>query len=363
MARPSIRNGHNQYETLSFQSTKDNSRIFKFLLQKSKMFHKATIPYLYIGFLLLVIGGCRHAHKDPIENSGDNNRGPTSADVDVSVSVQPNPLIEGESAQYTLTSSSGKLQLVSFPDIDGILWQDDSSSSVQYRNFIPTYSVAYSFKTTNAGDFRIPATQIQIDDRSVPVDPINFVVRRRPHAKSNEDPVLSDLIFLELMFNGHTESPERVSVGEEIVLNIKLSVDRRLQIYMNRFDSQRNFASPSNYFPTLNLENVIYKDYTKQNPHNGKFLFEDQTSEIRNDHRFDVFRYRASVSGVKTGVIMGTIEHTLPLVAANGEQPTLGEIESDDPLGILPSRQVVFHDIRVTVEPISVESTPENYRD
>ncbi len=293
--------------------------------------------------------------------------GSTLAADDVVITVEPNPIFVGETGQYTIVSTIGQASLVAYPEARGITWlKQGPSTSVQIHNFDRTDKLTYYFTVNQPGSYTIPAAQIRVGNKVMTATPITVTAKNRQYEDKGKTVSLDDLIFMRVTYNGLDQPPDTIYLGQEIALEIKLYVDQRLTIYTDNFNQANSFTSPNNYFPTVAIDNVVFRDYSAQNQHNNKFLYENARSEIIDSRRCQVFTYYTSISGVSVGDIKGKISHTVPIL--DQSQPTqrnrrdpFGDFFNDDffqRAGFGKRGKVFTHDVAVDIAPIAVKSTP-----
>ena len=288
---------------------------------------------------------------------------------DLRVSVTPNPVFVGETAQYQIVSTIGKPIVKSFPEVDGINWNTSAPyASVQIVNFNRTDALTYQFTITKPGDYIIPSVELEVGTNTHRLKPVKITAQQRQFRNNNQTLTLDDLIFLKVSYDGAVDPPKKVYLGQEIELLIKLYVDSRLNIYTDTFDQSRSFANPDNYFPTLSLDNVVYRDYSAKNKHNSKFLYEEIPSEIMDNRRFRVFTYKTNISGIEIGKIEGVIEHNIPIIDPNRQRQQARRgfddfFSFDDFFGssrLSRSNRVFTHRVQENVPEISVLSVPSD---
>ncbi|MEM4248637.1 MAG: BatD family protein, partial [Candidatus Nanoarchaeia archaeon] len=237
-----------------------------------------------------------------------------AANSDLFVEVEPLPALQGEAAVLKLTSSLGKPELLEFPSITGIKWLSKTpsvSTEVKIINFKRSdkYVCSYTFVPLNEGKIQIPPLKIQLNDRKIISDPIEFdvVARRvtvpgarnvprqsRAQGQSQQDSGTASLDELLFLRADILSSKKEVYVGEEVPLEIRLYVANGLR------------CKPS--WPVLNIENVVFKDFSSINPENGRFSGYRTVSETIGGRLYDVFVFRTAFRAVAAGEIRGTAE-------------------------------------------------------
>ncbi len=281
--------------------------------------------------------------------------------ADININITPNPIFAGEQGKYEIISTIGKPEMISFPNVAGMQWMKNSASSgIQIVNFDRKDTLSYPFVVAKPGVFTIPPTQIRVGNRIVKTNAVQLTVKKREFSDKGKKITLNEMIFLKVFYGEGTRQPEQLYLGQELNLKIKLYVDQRLQIYTDKFNQNNSFTNANNYFPNVKIENAIFRNYSKQNKHNNKFRYEQETSEIKNGLRFRVFTYYASISGVELGILKGVVEHTVPIIDPNQQ----GRRNARDPFGDFFSfsrRNKIFtHTARSVIDDIQIKSIPGN---
>ncbi|MFT5131402.1 MAG: hypothetical protein ACI8W8_005038, partial [Rhodothermales bacterium] len=163
--------------------------------------------------------------------------------------------------QYELSSSLGSPAFAAMPVVDGIRWLSDNPSRSQNVRIVNNrrtahFSSTYQFVATQPGQIRIPGPGVRLQNRQgvIQANEVTLKVQSADH-----------VIKLKLLFNGQPQPPKEVFLGQEIVLGIELLVNASIRVH-NGFTSNIN-----NLLPKLELENVVYKDYSKENQYTDKF--------------------------------------------------------------------------------------------
>ena len=283
--------------------------------------------------------------------------------ADVSVRVNPNPVFVGEVVKYEIKSTIGRPRLKSFPEIDGIRWTDNFPSTKRL-NVDKSDVSTYEFTISKPGIYIIPPTQVLVGNQVVETKSVRLTATERRHKKNTNSVKLDESIYLKVDYDDAVVPPEKLYLGQEITLTIKLYVDDRLKIYFDRFNDPRSFTNPDNYFPTLNLENVVYRDYSAQNQHNSKFLYTKSETEVIAGNRVKVFRYQTSISGVEVGTIEGTIQHTVPLIESHHRKQQSRDSFDDEFFSNprSPLDRIFPHQLEISISPIPVISIPTDGR-
>lgn len=226
--------------------------------------------------------------------------------------ISPNPLIVNEPAALILTSSAAVPRIVHLPQVDGISW-DQNPPSIQQRIQIigrkrtAAYTARYTFQADRAGIFIIPSMKVRVGRQVLSTSALRFKVVPAAVSSSTGSRVLT-----ELYWDGNPTPPKSVYQGQVLTGLFRVLVDSRLHLHARTFEQ--------NYFPKIDLENVVFRDYSGQDGSNGTFLFRRPGTMVRNGRRYQVFDYPFAISGISVGTISGEITHHIPLLRQRRRQ-------------------------------------------
>ena len=209
---------------------------------------------------------------------------------DIKVSVQPNPVIAGEPAQFVMTVGGGNIPTgqPAFPLMNNIQWLNGSSRQSYQINGSITSTVAYSFIATETGSYKIPAFKVNIAGSSKSTSPVSFKVIGAETVKTTAaDGVkrpLKDMLFAKAVILSEGRD---FYVGEEVPIEIRLYLMRGLN------------ANPTAW-PKFNVENIIFRNY-KNNQQDKRFAQPLQSSENINGRIFNVLKFRTAFRAIVAG--------------------------------------------------------------
>ncbi len=264
------------------------------------------------------------------------------------IGTQPNPVTVGQTAQLVITSTEEQGLIAQLPRTAGINWLNNgvpsTNTSIQIINGRRTgsFRTEYLFEATKEGEIILPDFTIVMGGKSFVTK--GYKIRAIPYDGS----ALSELINLAVTFNGESQLPARLVVGQLVELNIRLFIDERLQLVADNRHPD-SFTLVSNYFPRIDLENVVWRDY-EQNQHSRRFLFENERKVQLGNKSFRLFEYTAAFYPLKSGKLEGAILHAVPYLV-NGQGDTI--------LGFFRGHQQVRkHPLRIPIGPVDVQAQP-----
>lgn len=243
---------------------------------------------------------------------------------DLSLEVTPQPVIVGEPAQLRLISNQSYPQIQELPELPGIIWISGISHSMETSiiNFKRTtkYVTIYPFRIRQEGKIQIPAMKVFLNRKKVLTDSLEINAFTRKFAINNGNkngkPVeLEDILFMRtFLLSDRTE----FYVGEEIPFEIRVYSISGLGVEY--------------HWPEINIENVIFRDYSSVNPENGRFASSYQNTEKINGQTFNIIVFRTAFRAISPGTLSGTIsENCIIQVPREGARRPRSLFSMDDP--------------------------------
>lgn len=217
---------------------------------------------------------------------------------DLSLEIIPQPVIVGEPAQLRLISSQSYPQIQELPELPGIIWISGISHSMETSiiNFKRTskYVTIYSFRVRQEGKIQIPAMKVSLNNKKFLTDPLEINAFARKFAVNNgkkgEKANLEELLFMRVSpLSDRTE----FYVGEEIPLEIRVYSVSGLGV--------------DYHWPEIDIDNVIFRDYSSVNPKNSRFASSYQSTENINGQTFNVIVFRTAFRAISPRAVSGTI--------------------------------------------------------
>jgi len=219
---------------------------------------------------------------------------PCLAASDLMVSVVPQPLVAGEPAQLSLSSSKGYPVIQQLPQVEGIVWENGIQKRLETRiiNFKREESAKtiYTFRPEKEGKITIPPIKITLADKKVLSDPLELNVISRRYEAGDGDGGTSKAVELKDMLFEKIDvlsDKKEFYVGEEIPLEIKIYAIQGLNVDLS--------------WPLVDAENAVFKDFGKENRENDKFSPYTQSTSRINGQIFNVFSFRTALRPIAHG--------------------------------------------------------------
>ncbi|MFW6414114.1 MAG: tetratricopeptide repeat protein, partial [Verrucomicrobiota bacterium] len=159
-----------------------------------------------------------------------------------------------------------------------------------------------------------------------------------------------DRIYAEAEFTSLTNG--EAYIGQSIPLQIKVYAARELKL-----------ATLS--YPRIDLDNIIFKDYSRTNPENHRFKEPDITFQTIDDKQFMVITFNTSVTPLSAGRLEGTGRLKAEWVTVESDDGDLRNREPEDGQQSFltdffsrPSRRVE-RDISLKLSPLRIKRLPE----
>jgi len=228
----------------------------------------------------------------------------TFAAGEVEVSINPQPLMLGETAQLQVRSSEDYPKILELPKIDGISWGSDVSRSMQSTIInmkkSSSYISIYEITPQKEGDLEIPALKIQYGKKKTVTDPVKTKVIARKYSVTSTDNKsstkkelgLDDLLYLKFSF---FSDRKKFYVGEEILFEIKVYGARELPFKVTSW-------------PDVRIENAAFRDFSAVNPENPHFLPCQTSTEKVNGQIFNVYAFRSALRPIAPGKLSGKMD-------------------------------------------------------
>lgn len=224
---------------------------------------------------------------------------------EVEVSVQPNPVLVGETAMLTLTYSQNvSLESVAFPTVNGITWhQNTQSNNMQIINGNVKVSRSFGLSVNAPGNYNLPEIQLNASgNRTLKSRPFSFTAKKRDFGLKKADGSSADI--RELIFIRTEFQTGRIHgyVGESIPVTLKYYYRSDLPVNVNEYPQ---FA-----------ENNVFAVTRITDPQTGQvrdFDLTGKTQEIIDHQAFNVLIFSGTIRPLQPGTLEGTINGTLNL--------------------------------------------------
>lgn len=275
---------------------------------------------------------------------------------DLKVSLSPESPGVGETVELALSSGTGYPEITQLPQVEGITWMRGERKSMQSRIINTkkevTAHTVYSFKVSKEGKITIPPIKVQLADKKVVTEPLEMQVTANRFAVSDNKGNSKNVELKDMLFCKAALLTDRKDfyVGEEIPIEIRLY---KVQGVNAVFD-----------YPVIEAENVIFKDYGKENRENNKFAPPRRLAERLSGQAFEVYCFRADLKPISQGKININVKEdcVIRIPAKGNEQRRQSSIFDDDFFESFTGRanyKEIAHPVAAEIKDIEVKSLPE----
>ncbi len=176
-----------------------------------------------------------------------------NSNADIQLSLQPTPIVVGEPATLTISSTAGKAHINNFPAVKNLEWLQNNTSysrQVMTINGKRSEKTVYQFTVSKPGVITLPSMEIITDDGKIYTQGKKIRVIKGPLAD------LEKRLFIKADYN--LKNNKKIYIGEEIPLKIIL------------YKADNLSAVPLEY-PKIKINNVVFDDFSKLNRENDRF--------------------------------------------------------------------------------------------
>lgn len=234
------------------------------------------------------------------------------SNADVSLSIQPSPVVAGETANIVINSTEGKAVISKLPEIPGVKWVD--TTSVSYKNIMiingTRYEItSYPFVVNKPGIIKLPSLDITVNKQTLKTASKNIIVTSGP---------LTDLEKYLLVKSEYSGLKEKVYVGEDLKLKINLYTAESLS------------ASPVEY-PHIKLNNVVYNDFSAYNRENNRFAqypYDSLQHFILNGISYTKTTFFTSFRPLSPGMLHGSASVMCEIILPDTQKHSLSNVGS-----------------------------------
>ena len=187
------------------------------------------------------------------------------AENDLHVSISSKRPMVGEVVTLSVTSSK-EPRLVDMPKIKKATWLPNyTGSSTSIVNGKASYTRTYAFRVEEKGTINIPELKIDLDGTTRKVNALTIQAvsagDQKIESDEGEDVALKDIIFGKAeILNLNKE----FYVGEEISMEISLLNWRQVSVQLTSY-------------PQIKLEDIVFRDFSKQNRQNPRFILKRES--------------------------------------------------------------------------------------
>lgn len=212
----------------------------------------------------------------------------------VQVRIIPETPVVGEPAELRLISNVGVVEVKELPIVPGLAWESHqprqiTQTSVTRRQAI--FSTVFTFTMNKEGSVKIPAIRVKLANQIQKIGPITVKAEKQKlldsKGKSND---IDELLYLSAVFMGDSD---QIFVGEEIPLEIRMYSVRGLPVNCS--------------WPTIDVENIMLKDYGRINPDNSHFLQPVRRTVKLKNKTYNVDIFKTSIRPIAPGTLKGDI--------------------------------------------------------
>ncbi|NOY81347.1 MAG: tetratricopeptide repeat protein [Kiritimatiellaeota bacterium] len=222
------------------------------------------------------------------------------------VQIRPNPLMVGETARFVITSDKAIPKLERLPRLPNVQWLGGprTGQSIEIKNFRRSFTgtAEYLFRATAPGKLVFPPMPVTVKGQRSMTPRVTCEVKQaKVQTPGSRQVRLGDLAFVQVRLGPGPSPPDRIYVGQEVRLEIRVYAYERL------------FQDLS--YPNIEIENASFRDYSAQNRQNSKFLVPRQQREIRNGLPFTVIPFVCRITPLCEGKLTGSGSVQVRLVA------------------------------------------------
>ena len=269
--------------------------------------------------------------------------------IPVQVRIIPTTPIVGEPAELRLVSNIAVVEVLELPIVPGLKWnsnrpQQITQTSVTRRQEI--YSTVFTFTINKEGSVKIPAIKVKIGHQIQKIPALTVKAQKQKLIDSSgKSKDIDELLYISAVLMNETET---IFVGEEIPLEIRMYSVRGLPVSCS--------------WPTVDIDNIMLKDYGKLNPDNPNFLQPVRRTVKLNNKTFNVDVFKTSIRPIAPGLLTGDI--SIPCIIKvprdnnqRRNRNSLADIFNNDFFG---SRyRKIKYNLHATLKNKTVESLPE----
>ena len=218
---------------------------------------------------------------------------------DVYTQVAPKVVVVGENAEFYLISAAGFPEVKELPSIPGLTWSKEgpshsTSTRIIKARRISTYRTIYQFTVSREGTFTIPEMKAQIGHLVKNIPPLQFEAYKRKVVDSTGKEIsLDKLLYSSAML---MTNRDYIYVGEEVPLEIRMY--------------SLNGLNPQCYWPQLDIDNVVMKDYSSINPQAPNFQIPKRRTISQNNQVFNEDIFKTALRPIAPGTLSGKV--TIP---------------------------------------------------
>ena len=219
-----------------------------------------------------------------------------SADDDFRVGISTKRPLVGEVVTLSIRATGSSPELVSTPPIKNAEWLNGyNNTSTSIINGKASYTKTYAFRVKQKGTITIPRLEVRVGGKIEKINSFKLEAvsagDQRVDDSESEDLRIKDIIFgkVEILNLG-----KEFYVGEEISLEINLFSWQRFPVRLTSY-------------PEINLNKIVFRDYSQQNRQNSRFILKREGLVTINGKKFTKKSFETAFRTLSPGPFETTI--------------------------------------------------------
>lgn len=240
--------------------------------------------------------------------------------AEVSVAVSPSTVAAGEQVTFSLTMDKRLTEGLRLPPLENGRWITNSvSQRMESINFNTSYTYEIPIQTEREGTLKIPSFTFRLDGQEVTTRALEVKVLppgSQPAVQGSGDSVT----MKEAAFGTIRIPDERRTfyVGEEIPLELNLWLLPALR------------ARLAEYPDLTGLDNVVFRDYSQNNPQMRRFDRPQERRELLDGRYYGVLTFRTAFRATLPGKLTPGANATVSIVREDGRRARRPRSPFDD---------------------------------
>lgn len=197
------------------------------------------------------------------------------ADDDFRVGVSTKRPLVGEVVTLSIRAAGSTPELLSTPPIENAEWlKGYSNTATSIINGKASYTKTYAFRVKQKGKITVPELKVEVGGNIRKIDSFELQAVSAGDQKIDDEEG-DDLRIKDILF-GRVEvlNPSKeFYVGEEISLEINIFSWRRFPVRLTSY-------------PEIELNKIVFRDYSRQNQQNSRFLLKREGLVTMKDKKF-----------------------------------------------------------------------------
>ena len=212
--------------------------------------------------------------------------------ADIQLSLQPTPVVVGEPATLTISSTEGKATIEKLPDIHYLSWSLENNTynksiiTINGKSFEQT---VYRFTVSKPGIITLPSMEIITNNESIYTQEKKIRVVEGPLSN------LDNRLYIDAKYD--IDKKDKIYTGEEVPLKINL------------YKANDISAVPIEY-PKITMNNIVFDDFSRFNKENDRFApypYGSPEQVTKDDTIFIKSTFFTSFRALGNGPLDGTV--------------------------------------------------------